>query len=266
MTLLFEWLPVVAFFIAYQKVSLYAATLTLTILSVLQILLYWQQSKPISLLQQMNFGVLILTGGATLLFGNSNFIKIKPTLFYWTMALVCTISQRSTGTNVIQKILGETLQLPKNVWDQLNRYWTIFFISVGLLNLGIAYTVDTDSWVRFKLFGLLAIQVLFVLSQFFYLRPFIQTTMNALTFTDNPTRWIEFALTQALNPAYLEVLDQGVRHKNHLTKGGGHFLVRIASSKFNKIDSLVERHRLVYAALGDKVGKEIHALQIEIQE
>jgi BolA protein len=60
------------------------------------------------------------------------------------------------------------------------------------------------------------------------------------------------------------VIDQGWQHIGHAEEGAGHFKVRIASSKFKGL-TLVECHRLVYAALGEAIGNNIHALQIDIQ-
>lgn len=70
-------------------------------------------------------------------------------------------------------------------------------------------------------------------------------------------------LTQALAPTFLELIDEGEQHIGHAEEGAGHFAVRIASPLFQN-KPLVECHRLVYTALGNTVGTEIHALRIEI--
>jgi BolA protein len=70
-------------------------------------------------------------------------------------------------------------------------------------------------------------------------------------------------LTQALAPTFLDIIDEGEQHLGHAEEGAGHFAVRIASPLFQN-KPLVECHRLVYSALGNSVGTEIHALRIEI--
>jgi BolA protein len=75
--------------------------------------------------------------------------------------------------------------------------------------------------------------------------------------------FIRAQLQQALTPVHLEVIDEGYQHAGHAEEGAGHFAVRIASPLFAG-KKLLECHRLVYQALGDFVGKEIHALRIEI--
>lgn len=74
---------------------------------------------------------------------------------------------------------------------------------------------------------------------------------------------IQKKLHQALAPTFLEVIDEGDQHVGHAEEGAGHFAVRISSPLF-KNKTLVESHRLIYAALGDTMRNEIHALRIEI--
>ena len=76
---------------------------------------------------------------------------------------------------------------------------------------------------------------------------------------------IRSQLEQALKPTQLEVLDDSEAHAGHAgaRQGGGHYTVRIASPLFEG-KKLLETHRMIYNALGDAVGQEIHALRIEI--
>lgn len=74
---------------------------------------------------------------------------------------------------------------------------------------------------------------------------------------------IQKKLHQALAPTFLDVIDEGDQHIGHAEEGAGHFAVRISSPLFNN-KPLVECHRLIYAALGDTMRNEIHALRIEI--
>ena len=82
----------------------------------------------------------------------------------------------------------------------------------------------------------------------------------------NPQRVerIRALLTEALAPQSLDVADDSHKHAGHAgARGGqGHFGVDIVSSAFaGKLP--LARHRLVYAALGDMMQTDIHALAIE---
>ena len=81
----------------------------------------------------------------------------------------------------------------------------------------------------------------------------------------NPARVerIRDLLTQALSPLSLEVSDDSHKHAGHAgARGGqGHFGVDIVSEAFRGKLPLA-RHRLVYAALGEMMQTDIHALAI----
>ena len=74
---------------------------------------------------------------------------------------------------------------------------------------------------------------------------------------------IEAALADAFTPQVLEVVDDSARHAGHAgaRDGRGHFNVDIVSDAFAGL-SPIARHRAVYAALGDMMTTDIHALSI----
>lgn len=75
--------------------------------------------------------------------------------------------------------------------------------------------------------------------------------------------FIRQRLTEALAPVRLEIVDDSHKHAGHRgnVQGGGHFQVSVVSDAFAG-KSLIQRHRMVYDALGDAMKNEIHALSI----
>lgn len=71
-------------------------------------------------------------------------------------------------------------------------------------------------------------------------------------------------LQAAFAPSLLEVIDDSHRHAGHegAKDGRGHFTVRVVSPTFAGMAPLA-RHRAVYAALGDLMQTDIHALSIQ---
>ena len=75
---------------------------------------------------------------------------------------------------------------------------------------------------------------------------------------------IEAALRDRLLAIHVEVIDESHLHAGHAgaREGGGHFRAVVVSSRFEG-KSPVERQRLVYSALDDEMGTEIHALSMK---
>ena len=72
-------------------------------------------------------------------------------------------------------------------------------------------------------------------------------------------------LTQAFAPQSLEIVDDSHKHAGHASaRGGGHFNVHIVSTAFAG-KNLVQRHRMVYEAMGDLMQHEVHALSIKAE-
>ena len=75
---------------------------------------------------------------------------------------------------------------------------------------------------------------------------------------------IKKILNKELSPTVLNIIDESAKHAGHAGAkgGGGHFIVEVVSSAFDE-KSLIQRHRLIYDALGDAMQTDIHALSIK---
>jgi len=76
---------------------------------------------------------------------------------------------------------------------------------------------------------------------------------------------IAASLRESFDPVHCEVVDESHLHAGHAGagSGGGHFRIVVVSDRFEG-RSLVERQRLVYAALGDEMSPDnIHALSMK---
>jgi BolA protein len=77
---------------------------------------------------------------------------------------------------------------------------------------------------------------------------------------------IEARLTEAFQPTSLLVVDESHKHVGHAgaRDGHGHFRVTITAAEFAGM-SMIARHRAIYAAMGELMQSDIHALSIEAQ-
>lgn len=169
MKLLFDFFPIVLFFIVYKYWGIYTATAVAMITSVSQVIFYRLKFQSYEKMHVISLAIIVILGGATLFFHNPWFIKWKPTGIYWLTALVFLSSSFIGSKPLIQKMMEANVQLTSDIWHKLNTAWSLFFIIMGALNLYVAYYYDTDAWVNFKLFGGVGITLLFVLMQAFYL-------------------------------------------------------------------------------------------------
>lgn len=82
--------------------------------------------------------------------------------------------------------------------------------------------------------------------------------------TKNRAEKIEHLLRERFSPSELLVKDQSHLHAGHAgaQEGKGHFAVTIVADAFEGL-SRIERHRVVYAALGEMMETDIHALSID---
>jgi intracellular septation protein len=170
MKILFDFLPIIAFFIAYKWGGIYIATGVAMAASFLQVLWSRYQTGQFEKIPLTTFIVIMFLGSATLFLRNEMFIKLKPTAVYWVLALSFFGSQFFGNKKpLIQRLSEQAISMKTEVWHKLNMSWVIFFGCLGALNLYIAYNFHTDVWVNFKLFGTLICTIAFLIAQAIYM-------------------------------------------------------------------------------------------------
>ena len=165
MKLLFDFFPILLFFIVFKVYGIYSATAVAMIASLSQVILYRLKFQRYEKMHVISLAIIMVLGGATLLFHNDWFIKWKPTGIYWLSALVFAGSSFIGSKPIIQKMMESNVQLTTKIWHRLNFAWSLFFVVMGSLNLYVAYNFDTNAWVNFKLFGGVGFTLVFVLIQ-----------------------------------------------------------------------------------------------------
>lgn len=165
MKLFSDLFPILLFFVAFKTHGIYVATAAAMIATTVQILWSKFRHGKIDAMLWISFVVVGVFGGATLMLHNETFIKVKPTVLYWLFASILMISQLVFHKNLMRRLLHEKLALPVHAWNRLNMIWVLFFFALGFINLYVAFTFSTDTWVDFKLFGFSSMIFLFILAQ-----------------------------------------------------------------------------------------------------
>lgn len=165
MQLLFDFLPVIAFFVAYKLADIYVATGVIIVAVVIQTAVQWFMHKKVSTMALVSAGLVLVFGGLTLLVHDKAFIQWKPTVVNWLFAAAFLGSQFIGDKPIVQRMLDAQIQLPASTWTRLNMSWVVFFIIMGAANLFVAYSFSEEIWVNFKLFGVLGLTLAFVVLQ-----------------------------------------------------------------------------------------------------
>ncbi len=177
MKFLFDLFPILLFFIAYKVYDIYVATAVIIVASIIQVVWFWFKHHRIDKMHLITLALVVTLGGATLLLHDENFIKWKPTIVNWAFAIVFFGSHFIGKKTLLQRMLDSQIEVTKqHVWKVLNIAWVAFFVTMGIINLYVAFNFDTDTWVNFKLFGLMGLTLIFVIGQGIYLARYIKDT------------------------------------------------------------------------------------------
>ena len=194
MKLLFDFLPIILFFVTFKyaeghkewasefatrhlgvmvsggqvgtvEAPVMLATVVVVVASLAQVAYLKARGRKVDTMLWVSLALVVVLGGLTVYLHSETFIKWKPTGLYWAMALAFAVSNWGLKRNLLKLMLGEQLTLPQAVWAKLNWAWIGFFTAMGVLNLWVAFNFSTDTWVNFKLFGGLGLMLLFSLAQ-----------------------------------------------------------------------------------------------------
>lgn len=171
---LYEFLPIVLFFVAFKLYGIYVATVVGIVATGLQLIITTLWKKRIDKKQLLTLIIFAVFGGMTLYFHNPIFVKWKPSIIFWIFGTILLLSHFVGKKTLMQRLLEKMLEgkgssLPSYVWLRLNLAWALFFLTLGSVNIFIAYTYSTEAWVNFKLYGILGLLFLFSFLQAFYL-------------------------------------------------------------------------------------------------
>jgi intracellular septation protein len=172
MQILIDFFPLLAFLVAFLLGGIYVATGVLIVAIAVQIgWLYWRTGK-VKTLHWVTGLVALVLGLATILLHDARFIQWKPTVLMWATALAFLGSQFIGERPLIKRMFGpalEGVEIEESTWTYLNLAWVVFFAGVGALNLYVASRFSMAVWVNFKVFGVMALTVLFGFGQYLWL-------------------------------------------------------------------------------------------------
>lgn len=182
-----DFIPLLLFFLVYKLDprpvefagqaftlgGIFSATAVLIIASLVVYGAIFATQRRLEKSQWLTLIACLVFGGMTLAFHSETFLKWKAPVVNWLFALAFLGSQFIGDKPLIQRMLGHAVRLPAPIWTRLNIAWIVFFIVCGCANLYVAFTYESF-WVDFKVFGSLAMTLVFMLGQGLYLARHLQ--------------------------------------------------------------------------------------------
>lgn len=180
MKFLFDLFPVILFFLAFKLYDIFVATAVAIMAAIVQIGWLWFRRRQVDKMMWINLAIIVIFGGATLISQDETFIKWKPTVLYWLIATVLLVSNLIFRRNLIQTMLEKQIVVPSFVWNRLNLSWIGFFLTMGCINLYVAFSFSVDTWVTFKLFGATGLMLVFIIVQMMMIGKYLKDMPSAV--------------------------------------------------------------------------------------
>ena len=156
--------PLAAFFAAYLGWGLMPATAVLVVVTVLGVLLSLAVERRVPVMPLVTAVVVCVFGGLTLWLDDPRFVKMKPTIVQLLFAVVL-FGGLAFGRPLLSPLMGHAWPMDQDGWRKLTFRFACFFLAMAALNEAVWRTQSTDFWVTFKVFGILALTMVFAVCQ-----------------------------------------------------------------------------------------------------
>lgn len=161
---LVELFPLIAFFVGYKTEDIFAGTLYMLIASIISIIALYIIEKKVNKTSLISTALILISGALTLVSGDSQFVKMKPTILYTLFALIMLYTNYQQRP-AVKYLFQSAIVMEEDKWKTLNTKFMYFFFGMAVLNEIIWRTYAESTWVNFKVFWTLPITIIFVLCQ-----------------------------------------------------------------------------------------------------
>ena len=184
MKILFDFFLAILFYIVYKYTGdvtwLYQTAIPETqgmvngvfvmiLATILQLAYNWFRHSKVEKMHIVTLVLVVVFGSITIYLEDPVYLFWKVSIINWLFALVFAGSHFFGKHIIIKRMMSHAITLPEIIWTRLSIMWIIFFSVVGIINLLVAYRFDFDTWMDFKLFGLMGMTIGFIIIQAIYL-------------------------------------------------------------------------------------------------
>ncbi|SLN14615.1 septation protein A [Oceanibacterium hippocampi] len=156
--------PLVVFFIANAKVGIFYATGTFMVAIVISLAASYAMERKLPTVPLVTAVFVLVMGGLTLYLHDELFIKLKPTVVNGLFAAIL-FGGLAFGKSLLRPVFGQVLFLTDRGWMLLTLRWALFFVLLAIVNEIVWRNFSTDTWVSFKVFGIMPLTLVFSMAQ-----------------------------------------------------------------------------------------------------
>jgi intracellular septation protein len=148
-----------------ERSGIFVATAVFMVAILAALVVSYVLTRRLPVMAVVSAIVVVVFGGATLFFQNETFIKLKPTIIYLLFAgtLFGGLIFRKP---LLAMVFDQVFHLTDEGWGKLTVRWALFFLALAVLNEIVWRTQSTDTWVTFKVFGVMPLTFIFAALQY----------------------------------------------------------------------------------------------------
>jgi intracellular septation protein len=148
-----------------ERSGIFVATAVFMVAILAALVVSYALTRRLPMMAVVSALVVVVFGGATLFFQNETFIKLKPTIIYLLFAgtLFGGLIFRKP---LLAMVFDQVFHLTDEGWRKLTVRWALFFLALAVLNELVWRTQSTDTWVTFKVFGVMPLTFIFAALQY----------------------------------------------------------------------------------------------------
>ena len=162
--ILIEMGPLLVFFITNARMGIFEATAAFMGAIVLSLAASWVLERRLPIMPLVTAGFVLTFGTLTLVLADDLFIKLKPTVVNVLFAAIL-FGGLAKKRSLLRPLLESSMKLDAEGWRTLTLRWACFFVFLAIVNEIVWCNTSTDTWVSFKVFGILPLTIAFTITQ-----------------------------------------------------------------------------------------------------
>ncbi|TAL00806.1 MAG: septation protein A [Rhodospirillaceae bacterium] len=152
--------PLVVFFLANSRYGIFTGTMIFMAATVLAFAASYAIMRKIPVMPLVSGVFVLVLGGLTVVLADDLFIKLKPTIVNVCFAGILFFGLK-TNRLYAKLVFEAAFNLTDRGWVLITQAWIWFFLFLATLNEIVWRTTSTDMWVKFKVFGVMPMTVMF---------------------------------------------------------------------------------------------------------